>query len=69
MALVTLGFFISGFSAGFGKGILALIISPIIFLIYAIFVRVSMEIIIVLFRIYEKMGLGEESIKDSDTKV
>ncbi|MBD3287536.1 DUF4282 domain-containing protein [candidate division KSB1 bacterium] len=69
VALGTLGVIFSGFSEGFGKGIFMLVVSPIIFLIYAILVRVSMEIIIVLFRIYEKMGLSEEAIEDSDTQV
>ena len=68
VALATLVFILSGFSTGFGRGIFMLIVSPIVFLIYAIFVRVSMEIIIVLFRIYEKMGFSEESVEDTDTQ-
>lgn len=69
VAIGTLGAIFGGFSDSFGKGILMLIISPIIFIIYAILVRVSMEIIIVLFRVYEKMGLSEKSIEEADTEV
>lgn len=55
-ALVALGFIVSGFSDSFGKGIIFLILSPIVFIIYTILARVGLEVIIVLFRISENVG-------------
>jgi hypothetical protein len=46
---------ISGFSSSFGKGIIFLIISPVVFMIYTIFVRVGLEIILVLFKISDNV--------------
>ncbi len=46
-------FIIGGFSRGAGYGIAALIFSPLLFLVYVIFARVWLEIIIVIFRIAE----------------
>jgi Domain of unknown function (DUF4282) len=40
-----------GFQAGLGAGIIALILSPLIFLLVVIIARVWLEIIIVVFRI------------------
>jgi hypothetical protein len=40
---------------GVGLGVLFLILSPIIFLIYTLFIRVYLEIIIVVFRIAENV--------------
>ena len=44
---------VSGFGAGAVTGILFLILSPIVFLIYVFIVRIWCEIIIVVFRIAE----------------
>jgi len=58
----TLGMIVSAFSGGpfsrgsVGLGILVLILSPIIFLVYAILSRVWLEFIIVIFRIAENTG-------------
>jgi hypothetical protein len=47
---------VSGFSIGVGVGILSLILSPIVFLIYVFIARIWCETIIVLFRIAENTG-------------
>lgn len=44
---------VSGFSSGFGKGLLMLILSPLVFLLYVLAARIWCEIIIVVFRIAE----------------
>lgn len=51
--LATIGIIISGFSQSVVIGIVALIFSPLIFIIYVIILRVWLEIIIVIFRISE----------------
>ncbi len=48
-----IGVIIKGFGAGAFAGILALIVSPIVFIIYTILIRVWLEVVIVLFRISE----------------
>lgn len=47
-ALVFIG---AGFHRGAGIGIIFLIISPVVFLLYALAVRIYLEILMVLFRI------------------
>jgi hypothetical protein len=47
-ALVFIG---AGFHRGAGIGIIFLIISPVVFLLYALGVRIYLEILLVLFRI------------------
>jgi hypothetical protein len=47
-ALVFIG---AGFHRGAGIGILFLIISPVVFLLYAVVVRIYLELMLVLFRI------------------
>ena len=54
-AIMTLGLIVSSFSQGAVAGIIALLLSPIIFLIYVLFARVYLELVIVLFRIYEEI--------------
>lgn len=56
-AIGALMLIINGFTRSFGTGILILIISPIIFLIYVIIVRVTLELIIVLFRIADHVSI------------
>ena len=53
LGLVGLVAIIAGFAEGAGNGIAAIIIVPIAFLLYTIFARVYLEIVIVLFRIME----------------
>jgi len=60
--LGALAMIVRGFGDSFGKGLIFLLISPIVFIIYTIFARVVLETIIVLFRI-------AENVKDiADTK-
>jgi hypothetical protein len=47
-ALIMIG---GGFRASFFAGLLALIISPIVFLLYILVIRIWLELIIVLFKI------------------
>jgi hypothetical protein len=47
---------VQGFNVSFLIGLLSLIISPIVFFIFAILARVWLEIVIVLFRIAENVG-------------
>jgi len=56
IGLGTLFFIIASLSAGGSNGIVAIILGPIFALLYVIFARVYMEIIIVLFKIGENTG-------------
>ena len=47
-ALVFIG---AGFHRGAGAGVIFLIISPVVFLLYALGVRIYLEVLLVLFRI------------------
>jgi hypothetical protein len=55
-AVVTIFYIAGSFASSVPLGILILILSPIIFLIYVILARVWLEVIIVLFRIAEHVG-------------
>ena len=52
-ALMALGLIITGFTQSAIVGILFLILSPLVFLLYVIGARVWLEIVIVIFRIAE----------------
>lgn len=52
MALVIIG---SGFTQGVMTGILFLILGPLVFLISALYLRVILEVLIVMFRIAENV--------------
>lgn len=52
--LAALGFIAVGFASNAGVGVVALILSPLIFLLYVIMARVYLEIVIVLFRIHDQ---------------
>jgi len=52
-AILAFALIIGGFSAGTGRGILFLILSPLVFLFYVLLARIWCEVIIVLFRIAE----------------
>ena len=52
--LVALLFIGAGFAADTGIGVVMLIVSPLIFLIYVILGRVYLELVIVLFRIHDQ---------------
>ena len=55
--LATIAIIISAFSQSSVIGIVSLIFSPLIFLIYVIILRVWLEIIIVIFRISENIEI------------
>jgi Domain of unknown function (DUF4282) len=50
-ALGTVGFIIVCFTANSSVGIIALIVSPLFFILYVIMVRIYLELVVVLFRI------------------
>jgi hypothetical protein len=50
-ALATIGFIVSGFSMSLAVGIIFLILSPIFYIIYLLFVRIYLELMIILFRL------------------
>jgi hypothetical protein len=52
-ALWTIAVIAAAFSAGTGIGILMLLLSPVLYLLCVLFIRMYLEIVIVLFRIYE----------------
>ncbi len=54
--LLTLTLIGSAFSSGFMVGLVALILSPVLFLIYTLLARIWCEMIIVVFRIAENTG-------------
>lgn len=56
LALATIVSIVMAFRAGTAAGVISLILSPIIFLIYLIFARMGLEIAIVLFRIAQDVG-------------
>jgi len=51
--IAALGMIIGGFSRGAGIGVLFLILSPLVFLVYVLAARVWLEVIVILFRIAE----------------
>ena len=55
-SLTSLVAVVSAFSQGFGIGILALVLSPLYFLVMVIGARIWLELIIVIFRIAEHVG-------------
>jgi len=55
-AIAALVMIVSGFAGGVLSGIVLLIISPILFLVYVILARVWLELVIVIFRIAENTG-------------
>ncbi len=52
-AIGSLTFLVAGFSGGFFKGLLFLILSPLVFLLWTLGARIWCELIIVAFRIAE----------------
>jgi hypothetical protein len=51
--LFALSVIVSGFSSSIGIGIISLVLSPIVFVLCVLYVRICLELIIVLFRIAE----------------
>lgn len=54
-AIGVLGIIVAAFEGGAGSGVLTLILSPLIFLVAALFIRIYLEMVILLFRIYETL--------------
>lgn len=64
--LIALLAVISGFATGLAAGILMLILSPVIFVLFVIYARVSLEILIVIFRIAENTTeIAKQTRKES----
>ena len=58
-------FIAGGFDKNAGWGVLAILVSPVVFLVFCLLVRVALEIIIVLFRIAESVQvLADFELKD-----
>ena len=55
-AIGTLVLIVTGFSNGIGAGIVSLVLSPLIFLVYVLLARIWCEMILVIFRIAENTG-------------
>lgn len=51
--LSSLGIIIAGFADGAASGIFALLLAPIVFMIYVLLIRIWCELIVVIFRIAE----------------
>jgi hypothetical protein len=64
--LGALAMIIMGFSESAGLGILLLVLSPIVFLLYVIMARVWLEIIIVVFRIAENTQTLADKVKSEE---
>ncbi len=56
----------AGFDRGFFTGILSLIISPALFLLYSLLARVVVELVMVLFRIAEGVEVIQGFYSDAD---
>ncbi len=54
--LGAIGFIIRGFALQWWVGLLALIASPIVFILYMVFARIWLEVVVVLFRIAEDLN-------------
>lgn len=55
-AVSAIGMIVSGFDIGTGAGVLALLLSPVVFILPVLLVRIWCEMIIVVFRIAENSG-------------
>ena len=51
--IYSIAFIVGGFSQGAGKGFLALLLSPLVFLLGCLAARIYMELLMVIFRIAE----------------
>lgn len=59
--LTTLLWVISAFAADSGLGLLVLVLSPLLFLLFALYSRVLLEFVVVVFRIYENTRIMAEA--------
>lgn len=65
--LATLFLFISLASLGAGGAVIGLLLAPLIFFFYAIFARVYMEILVVVFRIAEDVAIVANDVRAHPT--
>jgi uncharacterized membrane protein len=63
--LIALGVITSGFRGGLLSGISALIVGPIVFFIGVVFLRISLEMIVVLFKVAESTIQTAENTRPS----
>lgn len=52
-AVTAVTLIVQGFEASTGLGVILLLLSPVVFLVYALLVRVGLEVVLVIFRIAE----------------
>lgn len=63
-ALIALAAIVAGFSNGFVSGLLAIVFSPIVFLIYVLLARVGLETLVVAFKTAENTRRTAENIQN-----
>lgn len=63
--IATLSLILTGFHRGFFFGVVALLFSPLVFLLYTILMRIWCEMVIVIFRIAENTGRLVEQAKQT----
>ena len=63
-AIGALMFIIWGFKSSFLFGLLTLVLSPVVFILYSIIARVYLEIVIVIFRIAENVSILAKAKQD-----
>ncbi|BAZ40874.1 hypothetical protein NIES4101_68350 [Calothrix sp. NIES-4101] len=61
--IFTLGIAVNSFRVGFASGVVGLILAPIIFLLYILFIRIALEGMIVAFRTAENTARIAENTK------
>jgi hypothetical protein len=68
-AVGAVGFIVAGFGMNGGLGFLALIISPVIFLLYTLLVRVGLEMVMILFRMADDLRAARVDHSDGPVEV
>lgn len=63
LGIAALGIIVAGFSQGFASGIGALIIAPLAFFLYVIFIRIALEGFIATIRTAENTRIIAENIR------
>jgi Domain of unknown function (DUF4282) len=64
IGLATLAIVISGFAKGFSSGLVALIVGPLIFLLYVILIRIGLEGLIAALRTADNTSRIAENTRD-----
>lgn len=68
-AIIAISIIVSGFAAAWWKGLIALILSPVIYLLIMLGFRIYLELIIVIFRIAENLVSIREKLTAPDAVV